>query len=453
MSQQTDVLIIGASAAGMMAAITLRKRSPEKTVTVIRKATRTPVPCGIPYIYGIMGAVEKDLIPDQGFIDMGINIEIGEVVAIDRAAKQVKLADGREFGYGKLILATGSKPFVPPLPGIDKENVFTIHKEPETLQKIYSALDKAERVVVIGGGFIGVEMAEQIAEMGRKDGRKKEVTIVEMLPHCLMLACEEEFCIRMEEELTKLGVSIRTNCLAAELTGGDRVAGVRLKEGEELPADVVIIGIGAQANIELASQCGLEADPRGGIKVDEYMCTADPDVLAAGDCATKFSFITGKPSGIRLASVACSEGIIAACNIEGKKRATLGALGAFSTMVGDRAIASAGLTSKAAADEGIDVVVGEAVSPNRHPGHLPGVIADMKIKLLFRRDNGRIIGGHVYGGEAAADMVNIIAVAIQAKLTAEELALMQYATHPLLTASPLNYQVMLAAENASMQLG
>jgi pyruvate/2-oxoglutarate dehydrogenase complex dihydrolipoamide dehydrogenase (E3) component len=122
-------------------------------------------------------------------------------------------------------------------------------------------------------------------------------------------------------------------------------------------------------------------------------------------------------------------------------------------MVGDRAIASAGLTSKAAADEGIDVVVGEAVSPNRHPGHLPGVIADMKIKLLFRRDNGRIIGRHVYGGEAAADMVNIIAVAIQAKLTAEELALMQYATHPLLTASPLNYQVMLAAENASMQLG
>ena len=453
MSQQADVVIIGASAAGIMAAVTLRKRSPEKTVTVIRKASRTPVPCGIPYIYGIMGEVDKDLIPDQGFIDMGINIVIGEVVAIDRDAKQVKLADGAEFDYGKLILATGSKPFVPPLPGIDKENVFTISKEPEALRKIYSALEPAARVVVIGGGFIGVEMAEQIAEMGKKANAPKEVTIVEMLPHCLMLACEEEFCIRVENELTNLGISIRTNCLAAELTGADRVTGVKLKDGEELPADVVIIGIGAQANIDLATQCGLEADARGGIKVDEYMYTADPDILAAGDCATKFSFITGKPSGIRLASVACSEGVIAACNLEGKKRATLGALGAFSTKIGECAVAAAGLTSKTAADEGIDVVIGEVVSPNRHPGHLPGVIADMKLKLLFRRDNGQVIGGHVYGGEAASDMVNIIAVAIQAKLTAEELALMQYATHPLLTASPLSYHVMLAAENASMQLG
>ncbi len=453
MAQHTDVLIIGASAAGLMAAITLRKRSPEKKVTVIRKASRTPVPCGIPYIYGIMKDVDKDLIPDQGFVDMGIDIVVGEVVAIDRSAKQARLSDGSEYSYEKLILATGSKPFVPPLPGIDKANVFTISKEPEALRKIYTALDQASRVVVIGGGFIGVEMAEQIAQMGRNSGPAKEVTIVEMLPHCLMLACEEEFCIRVEDELDRLGVAIRTNCLAAEITGDDKVTGVRLKDGEELPADVVIIGIGAQANIDLAQQCGLAADPRGGIKVDKYMRTEDPDILAAGDCATKFSFITGKPSGIRLASVACSEGIIAACNLEKNTRATLGALGAFSTMVGDCAVAAAGLTTKAAADEGIDIVVGEAVSPNRHPGHLPGVIPDMKLKLLFRRDNGRVIGGHVYGGEAVSDMINIIAVAIQAQLTAEELALMQYATHPLLTASPLNYQVMLAAENASIQLG
>jgi NADPH-dependent 2,4-dienoyl-CoA reductase/sulfur reductase-like enzyme len=257
----------------------------------------------------------------------------------------------------------------------------------------------------------------------------------------------------MEEELSELGVKIKTGCLAEELTGDEAVSGVKLKGGETLPADVVIIGIGAQANIDLAADCDLKADPRGGIEVNKFMQTADPDVLAAGDCATKFSFITGKPSGIRLASVACSEGMIAACNLDGQNRATLGALGAFSTMVGNRAVAAAGLTSKAAADEGIEFVVGEVVTPNRHPGHLPGNIADMKIKLLFRKNDGRIIGGHVYGGEAASDMANIIAVAIQAQLTAEQLALMQYATHPLLTASPLNYHVMLAAENATMKLG
>jgi NADPH-dependent 2,4-dienoyl-CoA reductase/sulfur reductase-like enzyme len=313
-------------------------------------------------------------------------------------------------------------------------------------------LEPAQNVVVIGGGFSGVEMAEQIVEMGEKAGRKKNVTSVEMLPRCLMLACEEEFCIEIERELENIGITIRTNCQAQELTGDENVTGVKLADGEILPADVVVIGIGAQANINLAQECGLDADPRAGIKVDEYMQTSDPDIFAAGDCASKFSSITGQPSGIRLASVACCEAMIAASNLYEKKRKTLGALGAFSTVVGKRAVAAAGLSTKAAADAGIDFIVGEVTAPNRHPGHLPGSIPDMKIKLIFRKDNSVVIGGHVSGGEAAADMVNIVAIAIQAHLTAEQMAVMQYATHPLLTSSPLSYHVMLAAENAAAKL-
>ena len=451
--KKSDVVIIGGSAAGLMAAVTLRKRSPEKSVTVIRNVVKTPVPCGIPYIYGIMGQVEKDLIPDQMATDLGIEILQQDVTDIDRTKKEVIFADSGRIGYEKLIIGTGSKPFVPPLPGIDKANVFTITKDPVQLQQIYTALEPASKIVVIGGGFIGVEMAEQIAKMGKKAGTEKSVTVVEMLPRCLMLACEEDFCLEIEEELKNLGITVKTNAQAGEITGQDKVDGVKLADGEVLPADVVIIGIGAQANIDLALKCGLDADPRGGIKVDKYMQTNDANIFAAGDCATKFSFITGKPSGIRLASVACSEGMIAACNLDANKRETLGALGAFGTKVGNRAVAAAGLTTKAATDEGIDFVVGEAMSPNRHPGHLPGAIPDMKIKLLFRKDNGEVIGGHVSGGEAASDMVNIIAVAIQAHLTAEQLAIMQYATHPLMTSSPLTYHVMLAAENAAIKLG
>ena len=449
---KSDVVIIGGSAAGLMAAVTLKKRSSEKTVTVIRDVVKTPVPCGIPYIYGIMGQVDKDLIPDQLFIDQGIKILQKEVTDIDRAKKEVIFADEGRVSYDKLIIGTGSKPFVPPLPGIDKANVFTVHKDPNYLKKVYRALEPARNVVVIGGGFIGVEMAEQIAMMGQKAGAEKTVTVVEMLPRCLMLACEEDFCLEIEGELKKLGITVKTNCQAGEITGKDKVEGVKLADGEVLAADAVIIGIGAQANIDLAVKCGLAADPRGGIMVDKYMQTEDPDIFAAGDCATKFSCITGKPSGIRLASVACGEGMIAASNLDEKKRETLGALGAFSTMVGQRAVAAAGLTTKAATEEGIDFVIGEATAPNRHPGHLPGAIPDMKIKLLFRKDNGQVIGGHVSGGEAASDMVNIIAVAIQAHLTAEQLAVMQYATHPLMTSSPLSYHVMLAAENASVKL-
>ena len=450
---KSDVVIIGGSAAGLMAAVTVKKRTPEKSVTVIRNVNKTPVPCGIPYIYGIMGQVEKNLIPDQGFIDQGIVIRQQNVTGIDRDNKTVLLDNGEQITYSKLIIGTGSKPFVPPLPGIDKTNVFTITKDPVHLQQIYTALEPSKNVVVIGGGFIGVEMAEQIILMGKKGTQEKSVTIVEMLPRCLMLACEEDFCVEIEKELEKVGVIIKTSSQALEITGQENVAGVKLANGETIQADAVIIGIGAQANIDLAQACGLDSDPRAGIKVNKYMQTSDPDIFAAGDCSTKFSCITGMPSGIRLASVACSEGMIAASNLYENKRETLGALGAFSTVVGGRAVAAAGLTSKAATDAGINFIIGEVTAPNRHPGHLPGSIPDMKIRLLFRQENGEIIGGHVSGGESAADMVNIVATAIQARLTAEQLAVMQYATPPLLTSSPLSYHVMLAAENAAAKLG
>jgi len=448
----TDVAIIGGSAAGLMAAVTLKKRNPEKSVTVIRNVVKTPVPCGIPYIYGTLKKVEKNLIPDENFKNMGIDMLYLEVSDIDRHNNTIVFADGTGLQYDKLILGNGSKPFVPPLPGIDLANVFVVEKNPLRLQELYTALESARKIVVVGGGFIGVEMAEQIALMA-DNGSKREVTIVEMQPHCLMMACEEEFCIEAENELKKLDINVLTNHGVQEIQGEGSVSAVQLVDGTTLDADLVLVCIGAAPNIELAEKCGLEADPRQGVFVDEYMQTKDPDIYSAGDCASKVSFITGKPSGIRLASVASSEGMIAASNIyNNDKRRNLGALGAFATKVGGHSIAAAGLTTKAAHDEGIEVVIGEATTPNRHPATLPDCIADMKAKLLFRKDNGKIIGGHIIGGESAADMVNAIAVAIQTGATAEELATMQYATHPLLTASPLFYHIMLAAENGAIQL-
>jgi NADPH-dependent 2,4-dienoyl-CoA reductase/sulfur reductase-like enzyme len=454
--KSTDVAIIGGSAAGLMAAVTLKKRNPEKQVTVIRNVEKTPVPCGIPYIYGTLKKVEKNIIPDQNFLNMGIDILYLEVESIDRKHNSIVFVDGTTLAYDKLILGNGSKPFVPPIKGIDLDNVFVVEKDPSRLQALYTALQTAKNVVVVGGGFIGVEMAEQIALMAGADAAGKgtvNVSIIEMLPHCLMMACEEEFCVQAENELKKLGINVMTNRGVQEIKGHGTVNGVQLADGTALDADLVLVCIGATPNIELADKCGLQADPRQGVFVNEYMQTKDPDIYAAGDCASKTSFITGKSSGIRLASVACSEGMIAASNLyNNPKRKNLGALGAFATKVGAHSIAAAGLTSKAAHDEGIEVVIGEATTPNRHPASLPDCITEMKAKLLFRKDNGRIIGGHVIGGESTADMVNAIAVAIQTGATAEELATMQYATHPLLTASPLFYHIMLAAENGAIQL-
>ena len=451
-TESTDILIVGGSAAGLMAAITAKKRHPGKRVMILRKASKTPVPCGIPYIYGTIKHVDKNVIPDDGFIQQGVDIRSVEVLSIDRTAKTVLLADDSRISYDKLILATGSRPCLPPIPGIDTGNVFGIQKNTEYLQHLLGALESSDRVVVIGGGFIGVEMAEQIAKMDGNNETPKEVSLIEMLPHCLMLACEQEFCIDTENELRELGVNVRTGAGVQAIQGNGTVTGVTLASGETLAADAVVVGIGVLPNIELAKQAGLAADPRLGIQVNAHMRTEDPDIFAAGDCASKFSFFDGQPSTIRLASVASSEGMIAASNLYRSERKSIGTIGAFGTSVGNCSIGSAGLTSHAASEAGIAYVVGEAVSPNRHPGCLPGVIMDMKAKLLVREDDGRIIGGHVRGGEATADMVNIIAAAIQSSLTAEQLATMQYATHPLLTASPLFYHVMLAAENATVHL-
>ncbi|MFA5700950.1 MAG: FAD-dependent oxidoreductase [Desulfuromonas sp.] len=452
--QQRDVVIIGGSAAGLMAATTLKRRYPQKSVTVIRNVSKTPVPCGIPYIYGTLRAVEKNIVPDEMITSQGIEIVASHVEDVDRSSKIVVCRDHEAIKYAKLIVATGSKPIIPPLPGIELENVFAVAKDPFFLQRIFSALQAARHVVVIGGGFIGVEMAEQIARLQTEIQADTQISLVEMQDYCLSLACEKEFGREVEEELKKEGVALYLNSQvrSLEADSAGKVKSVCLSDGSTIAADVVILGLGARPNIELAAAMGLKTDPQGGVVVDEYMQTSDPDVYSAGDCATKFSFFSGKPSGVRLASIAASEGLIAATNIfKPKARKTLGALGAFATKVGERSVGAAGYTAAAAQQEGIEFVVGEATAPNRHPGGLPGSI-NTKVKMLFRKQDGVLIGGHVCGGEAAAEMANVMAVAMQAKLTAEDLATMQYATHPLLTAAPTSYQIMLAAEFAAAQL-
>jgi NADPH-dependent 2,4-dienoyl-CoA reductase/sulfur reductase-like enzyme len=439
----TDVLIVGGSAAGLSVANSTCVWYPDKKVTVVRNVPYTVVPCGIPYIYGTLNSVVKDKIPDEGYLDKGVNFIIGTVIDVDRNNKTAKLSDGSEISYEKLVIGTGSKPVMPPIKGINLKNVFPIEKDPDFLENLGATLEGIKDIVVIGGGFIGVEMAEQIKLKGDYN-----VTLLEALPRCLLAACEEEAGLKIEEQLEKLGVKVSTNKMAKSIVGTDKVEGVELATGEMLEADMVVLGIGAAPNVDLAEKIGLEVDKKMGIVVDEYMRTIDKDIFACGDCCTKFSIITGKPSAIRLASVATSEGLIVGSNLYSLNRKTRGAVGAFATRVGEVAVAAAGFTEKMANDNGCDYYLGEITAPDRHPGSLPGCTMETKVKLLFNKKNDRLIGGHVIGGFQAADMVNILALAIQQQVTADELAISQYATHPLLTGSPLVYQIMWAAENA-----
>lgn len=443
MAKNTDILIIGGSAAGLSAANSAKSWYPDKKVTVVRDVSYTVVPCGIPYIYGYLQQVEKDKIPDEGFLQKGIEIIVGKVEDIDRVKKIAKFADGEQITYEKLVLGIGSKPLLPPIEGVNLKNVFPVKKDPVYLEELNKALEQVKEVVVIGGGFIGVEMAEQIKLKGDYN-----VTLVEALPCCLQAACEEEAGRRVDEELKKLGINVYTSTLVEAIYGNGIVEEVKLSNGELQKADLVILGIGALPNIDLAEQIGLAFDKANGIIVDEYLRTSDHDIFACGDCCSKYSVINGKPVNIRLASVATAEGMIVGSNLYELRRKTRGVVGAFATSIGSLSVAAAGYTDKMCHDQDINYYTGEITSPDRHPGSLPGCTMNTRVRLLFDRKSDKIIGAHVISGPQAADMVNICAIAIQHGLTADDLANAQYATHPLLTGSPLVYQVMWAAENA-----
>jgi NADH oxidase (H2O2-forming) len=270
---------------------------------------------------------------------------------------------------------------------------------------------------------------------------------VEMLPHCLMLAYDEEFCIHAEDLLRERGIVPVTNTKVKRLVGNESVEGVELGDGTVLPAQAVILGIGAAANVGLAERTGLEIGPTGGIGVDRTMRTSDERIYACGDCAEKISFFGGRPSALKLASIATAEARIAAANLFGTRRESIGTVGVWSTAIGDTAFATAGLTEMLAKRHGYHHVVGTAEAPNRHPGGMPGA-RNMKIKLVFENRTGILLGGQVMGDVAAGEVINAISACIQRRMTAEDVAMFQTGTHPALTASPVSYQFVNAAEAA-----
>ncbi|MBE9500803.1 MAG: FAD-dependent oxidoreductase [Chloroflexi bacterium] len=437
--KRADVVIIGGSAAGPQAAMVATRHYMIDSILVIRREEKVLVPCGIPYIFGTLGSPDKNLMPDTVLGDAELMVD--EATGIDRSSQTVSTAGGETIGYKKLVLAIGSRPVVPPIPGAELENVFTVKKDVDYLQQLQQVLAGAQDLVVIGGGFIGVEFADECRKLGLN------VTIVELLPHCLQLVCTEDLCARAEEKLREAGIRVITGNAVKSILGDGKVEGVELSDGERLKADVVIIGIGVTPNTELAREAGLEIGELRGIKVDEYMMTTDPNIFAAGDCAEKFSFFTGKPIGLRLASIATAEARIAVTNLFEQRRKNRGAMGVFSTKIGDLAVAVAGLHERAAAEAGFDIITGESAAVDKHPGSMPGA-AQLSVRLVFERQSGRLLGGEIWGGSTAAEIANTLAALISQGVTAEDVTFLQVGTHPAFTASPLASQIVNAAERA-----
>lgn len=446
MSNKQDVVIVGGSTAGFICALTIRRYSKDKKVTVIRRERKALITCGIPYIFGTLLDVEKNLLPDKLLIDGSVDLIIDEVKSINRSEKTVLLSSGRKISYDKLVLTTGSVPIKPSIPGIDLENVFFARKDAEYLQRLLIKLERVKDVVIIGGGFVGVEFAEQFRKRGLN------VTVVEMLPHCLQLNFDEEYCVMAEEKLRKMGVRVVTNEKVEEIIGSEgKVEGVKLASGDKLKADMVLVAIGVKPEVTLAREAQLKIGEMGGVWVNEYMQTSDEDILAAGDCAEKFSFFTGKPVNLRLASIAAREAKIVAANLSGIRFKNVGTIGCFATMIDDLGLGVAGLTEKAARDAGFNVLIGLATTTDKHPGAMPSS-KTLKVKLIFDRSTKTIIGGEIAGGPTTAELANIVSIMIEKRMTVEEVAFSQYGTHPALTASPRTHPIAYAAEDALSKL-
>jgi len=442
--KQVDVVVIGGSAAGILAAITARRHYPEKSTLLIRKEKQVLIPCGIPYIFGTVGTPENNLISDGVLQKNNIELIIDEAKELSPTEKKVTLASGESVKYDKLILATGSVPSLPPIPGIDKKHVYPVKKDVQYLQNLLNALKDMKDLVILGCGFIGVEFADEC-----KKNRDINVTIVEMLDQCLQIAFGEKgcrCCQEVEDYLEQKGINIITGVKVEEVLGNDRVTAVKLSDGKEIKADAMIVGVGVRPNADLAKKAGLAVDKRG-IIVDTTMRTSDPAIFACGDCASKFSFFTGQTSNLRLASIASTEARIAGANLYEISRKNPGVVGVFSTALGNLTVAIAGMSEKGAKQCGFEVVTGEAEAPNRHPGGMPGM-SKMWVRLVFNKVNGELVGGAVRGGPSAGELINTIGACLQNRMRANDIAIFQIGTHPAVTASPIAYQLVNAAEMA-----
>ncbi|MCK4540539.1 FAD-dependent oxidoreductase [Candidatus Parcubacteria bacterium] len=441
---KTDILIVGGGPAGLVAAVTARKNNPGKKITLVRELKKCVVPCGLPYIFNRLGAVEKDAMPDKAYATNKIDLIIGKAVGIDAASKKVNLDNRKKIGYDKLILATGSRPVSIPVKGAELNGVYQIRKDIKYLKNLRKAIIKAKNIVIIGGGFIGVELAEELSAM-----KGKNISIVEILDHCLIANFDEEFALAGEEKIKEKGVKLYLKTAVEEIIGKDKVKKVKLGNGKKIPADLVIMAVGARPNVELAEEAGIKAVKKGGLEVDEFMRTNTADIFAVGDCAETKHFFTKKLNLIMLASVACYEARIAGANLYRSSKDLIknrGTIAAFSTCLDGLVLGSAGLSEKEAQKNKIKIVSGAAEAPNHHPGTLPNT-HKIKVKLIFNRNSKILLGGQIAAPESAAELINLIALAIQQKMTAQELAILQVATHPLITAPPTAYPIIKAAEN------
>lgn len=426
------VVIVGGVAGGATAAARLRRLDETAEIVVFeRSGFVSYANCGLPYYIGGVIEDQEELTlqtPESFYERFRVQMKVRhEVTAIDRSAKTVtvrNLATGEVFqeSYDKLLLAPGAQPTQPALPGVGLDRLFTLRTVEDTLRiRRFVDTQHPKSVVLAGGGFIGLELAENLRERGL------DVTIVQR-PKQLMTPFDADMAALIHREVRAHGVRLALGHTVegfAESEGGVQVL---LKDEQPLQADMVILAIGVTPDSRLAAEAGLELGLKGSILVNDRMQTSDPDIYAVGDAVQVNHFVTGQPALIALAGPANKQGRIAADNITGGDSRYKGSQGSSVLKIFDLTAAATGLNEAAARRAGLDV---EAVvlSPMNHAGYYPGGRV-MTMKVLFERNTGKLLGAQIVGSDGVDKRIDVLATAIRAGMTAADLTELDLAYAP-----------------------
>jgi len=422
------LLIIGGVAGGATAAARARRLSESAEITIVERGPYVSYAnCGLPYY--IAGDIQKRskllLQSPEGFDSRyGVKVLVDtEAVEIDRAGSRVRAIgpDGEAWlPYDSLILAQGGTPVMPPVPGADSPNVFRLWTVPD-MDRIQAWVEekKPGTAVIAGGGFIGLEMAEALCRRGIR------TTVVELLPR-VMSVMDPEFGSLIASRLESHGVRVLTGTgvKSVDSRGGT----VELSNGTSIPGALVLFSVGVRPELALAKQAGLAIGTSGGLLVDEHLRTSDPRIWAAGDMVEVVHKVGGRKVRVPLAGPANRQGRIAASNALGVKMTYAGALGSSVVKIFDATAASTGLTEKAAKEAGFDAA-GAVVVKDHHAGYFPGA-REMTLKLVYDRKTARVLGAQAFGEEGVEKRIDVVAVALQGRMSLQDLAEVDLAYAP-----------------------
>jgi NADPH-dependent 2,4-dienoyl-CoA reductase/sulfur reductase-like enzyme/rhodanese-related sulfurtransferase len=444
---KTKIVIVGGVAGGATAAARARRISEEAEITVVERGPYVSYAnCGLPYF------ISRDIVKRSALLlqtPEGFDARYGvrvlletEAIEIDRLGKRVlvRSKDGESWlAYDKLILAQGGNPITPSMPGADAPYVFKLWTVPDMdRMHAYIEKDKPRTAVVVGGGFIGLEMAEALKKRGLA------TTVVELLPS-VMATMDPEFGHQVATVLEANGVKVLTGVKVESVA--DRT--VVLGDGRRLSADLVLFSVGVRPELTLARKAGLEIGPTGGLLVDDHLRTTDPDIYGAGDMLEIQHKISGRRVRVPLAGPANRQGRIAASNALGLDMAYRGALGTSAVKIFEATAASTGLSERAAREAGFAVGVA-VIYKGHHAGYYPGA-EELSLKLIYDKKTARLLGAQAFGPAGVDKRIDVLATALAGKLALHDLAELDLAyAPPYSTANdPINLAAFIGQNDLS----